>query len=51
MKKKQRWDNSITNDNLLVVGYRIGKVQLVGVDEVGGVSWKIDVGSWFGRSW
>ena len=40
-------DNSITNDNLFVVGYRfvvIGKDNWCDV-VVGGVSWMIDVGS------
>ena len=43
--RKQSRDKSITNDNLFVVGYRIGKVQLVCVEVVGEVSSMIDVGS------
>ena len=42
--REQRWDNSITNDYLFVVGYRIVVI--------GRVSWMIDFGSWYGcRNW
>ena len=51
LQKKQRQNNSATNDNLFVVGYRTDKVQLVCVDVVGVVSRMIDINHWNGRRW
>ena len=49
--EENKGEITITNENLLVVGYRIGKVQLVCVFVVGRISWVIDVGSWYGHCW